>query len=64
MQSPNTEKWEQVNDKELVKYKKYKALTWVQHENIPKGVKILTTTLVMKKKVNGAYRAKVNIRGY
>jgi hypothetical protein len=36
----------------------------VPKKEVPKNAKILTTTWVMKKKLSGRYRARMNMRGY
>lgn len=43
---------------------KHKAFEPVKLEDVPKGEKILTTTWAMKKKSNGKFRARMNMRGH
>ena len=36
----------------------------IKLKDLPKGVKILTSTWAMKMKSNGEFRARLNMRGY
>ena len=49
---------------ELKRYRKRKVYKAVKLSDVPKGAKLLTTTWAMKKKSNGVYRARLNMRGY
>ena len=64
MKSPDKEKWDEAVKEELNKFKKYKVFKLVKLKDIPAGAIMLTTTWAMKKKANGTFRARVNMRGY
>ena len=64
MKNPDKKKWEQAVQEEYERFKKYKVFKPVKKEEVPKDAKILSTTWAMKKKSNGTYRARMNMRGY
>ena len=49
---------------EFQRYTKRNVYKPVKLEDVPKGAKLLTTTWAMKKKSNGTYRVRLNMRGY
>jgi hypothetical protein len=64
MNSKDKEEWIKAIDEEYNKFLKYNVFKPVKIEDVPKGAKFLTTTWAMKKKANGTYRARMNMRGY
>ena len=48
--------------KEEVRY--LNALTPVKRKDVPSGTKIMTSTWAMKKKSNGKFRGRLNLRGF
>jgi hypothetical protein len=64
MKTKDRDSWMKAIDEEYSKFKKYKVFRPVKIEDVPKGSKFLTTTWAMKKKANGTFRARMNMRGY
>ena len=64
MKTKDKEKWTQAVQEELQRFKKHDVFDVVKLEDVPPGVKMLTTTWAMKLKSNGTYRARINMRGY
>ena len=64
MKSKDNEGWKAAVDTEHEKFTKYKVWEPINHEEVPKDAKILSTTWAMKKKSNGTYRARLNARGF
>jgi hypothetical protein len=57
-------KWDQAVEEEWNKMNTYGVFEMVPKEEVPADAKMMTTTWAMKKKSNGTYRARVNMRGY
>ena len=64
MKTENKEEWIKAVDEEYKKFVKYKVFEPIKLKDVPNGSKFLTTTWAMKKKANGTYRARMNMRGY
>jgi len=58
------DKWAKAVEEEHQRMLKYKVWKQVRREDVPKDATIITSTLAMKKKSNGTYRARLNGRGY
>ena len=64
MKTKDVKEWVKAIDEEYNKFLKYKVFQPVKMKDVPKGSKFLTTTWAMKKKANGTFRARMNMRGY
>lgn len=64
MKTPDKDKWLIAVKEELERFKKFKVFEPVKLSDVPKLAKMLTTTWAMKKKSNGTYIARLNMRGY
>ena len=64
MKTEDMEHWLKASDEEYQRFKKREVFEVVQEKNIPPGSRVMTTTWNCKKKVNGVFRARLNIRGY
>ena len=62
--SHDKEAWEAAIEDEYQRFQKLKVFQVVPRSTITTRSKILTTTWAMKKKANGTYRARLNMRGY
>ena len=63
MKSKDREEWKkEVKRKE--RFDKNNVLTAKKRSEIPKGTKVMTSTWAMKKKSNGKYRGRLNLRGF
>jgi len=58
------DKWAKAVEEEHQRMLKYKVWKRVRREEVPKDATIIISTWVMKKKSNGAYRARLNGRDY
>jgi Reverse transcriptase (RNA-dependent DNA polymerase) len=56
--------WIKAMDEEHDRMEKYKVFKAVKKDSLPKKAKILSSTWAMKKKANGAFRARVTARGF
>ena len=61
--SNDKEAWEAAIEEEYQRLQKLKVFQIVPRGTIPTRSKILTTTWAMKKKANGTYKARLNMRG-
>ena len=64
MSKPDRENWVQAVKEEHDRFLKYGVFKPVKIEDVPRDAKVITTTLAMKKKSNGTYRARLKMRGY
>jgi hypothetical protein len=64
MAGPDKEQWEKAVEDEHDKFVKYGVFKAVRKEDVPKNVKVMSSTWAMKKKASGVYRARVTARGY
>ena len=64
MKSEDREEWKKEVKKEKERFDKNNVLTAKKRSEIPKGTKIMTSTWAMKKKSNGKYRGRLNLRGF
>ena len=64
MQQPDRENWVTAVKEEHDRFLKYDVFKPVKKKDVPNEAKILTTTWAMKKKSNGSYRARLNMRGF
>ena len=64
MEKPDREKWVKAVEEEHDQFIKYNVFKPVPIDEVPENAKVLTTTWAMKKKANGTYRARMNMRGY
>ena len=64
MAGPDKKQWTQAVKEEYERFLKYGVFEPVKKEDVPDGAKILSTTWAMKKKSNGTYRARMNMRGF
>jgi hypothetical protein len=64
MESDNKEKWFAAMKEEHERMVKNKVWRAVPPSEVPKGEKIISSTLTNKKKSNGTYRAQLNARGF
>ncbi len=53
----------EVKNKKM-RFDKFNVMNAVPCSQLPKGVKIMTTTWAMKEKPNGTLRGRLNTRGY
>jgi len=56
--------WEVAMDEEQDRFVKHKAVKSVPRSSVPAGTRIMTSTWACKKKSNGVYRARLNLRGF
>eukprot|EP01082_Thalassiosira_pseudonana_P000277 g29.t1 g29 contig1:64548-67487(+) len=64
MASDDADEWNDEIGNEHKRFKKFNAVTVVKRKDLPKGAKVCTTTWAMKKKANGTYRGRLNVRGF
>jgi hypothetical protein len=64
MATKDAKHWERVVDREHDQMIKHRVWQAILKCNIPRAVKIMTSTRAMKKKANGTFRARINARGY
>ena len=64
MQQPDREQWVKAVREEHDRFIQYNVFKPVKKNEVPNDAKVLTTTWAMKKKSNGTYRARLNMRGY
>ena len=64
MQSNDINKWKEAVDKEVANFDKHKVYKPVKRSSVPADAKIVDTTWAMKKKANGTYKARCNVRGF
>jgi hypothetical protein len=64
MKTKDKEEWLKAVDEEYRKFLKYMVFTAVKLNEVPVGAKFLSSTWAMKKKANGTFRARLNMRGY
>ena len=64
MASSEKEEWKASVSKEHGRMVKHKVWEIVKGKNIPDDATVITSTWEMKKKSNGAKRARINGRGY
>ena len=64
MATEDVKHWERAVDEEHDRMIKHRVWQAVLKRDIPRAVKIMTSTWAMKKKANGTYRARINARGY
>ena len=64
MGTEDKEKWNNAVEDEHDRFIKHKVFELVKLINVPKGAKMLTSIWAMKKKSNGTFRARINMRGY
>jgi hypothetical protein len=55
--------WEAAVEEEYERFQKSGALKTVPIADVPRGAKVVSTTWAMKKKANGRFRARLNMRG-
>jgi hypothetical protein len=64
MATKDVKDWERAVDEEHDHMVKHRVWQAILIKDIPKAVKIMTSTWAMKKKANGTFRARLNARGY
>gem|GEM_PF-6951265 len=64
MKTEERDRWAKAVEEEHQRMEKYKVWKQVRREEVPNDATIITSTWAMKKKSNGAYRARLNGRGY
>jgi hypothetical protein len=64
MKSADKEKWEAAVNDEHQSMVKHEVWTLVSKSVIINDDKVITTTWAMKRKANGTYRTRLNVRGY
>jgi len=64
MASNDAKDWIAEVGREKGRFDKYNALTAIKRSDVPEGAKILTSTWAMKKKSNGTFRGRLNVRGF
>jgi hypothetical protein len=64
MSSKDRSSWIQAVEEEFLNMADHKVFEPVEKSKFAPGAKILSTTLVMKKKANGRYKARITARGY
>jgi Reverse transcriptase (RNA-dependent DNA polymerase) len=57
-------KWLESMDEEKGCFDKHKVVEVVQRSQVPEGTRIMTSTWACKKKSNGTYHARINLRGF
>ena len=60
----NREEWKKEVKREKERFDKNNALTPRKRSEIPEGITVMTSTWAMKKKSNGTFRARCNLRGF
>ena len=63
IREPDAAEWQKEIDKEHDRMMQHKAWIAVPRSEVPKGTKILGSTWAMKRKANGARRARLNTKG-
>lgn len=64
MNSSDREEWKKEVKREKERFDKSNAVSPVKRREVPRGTKIMTSTWAMKRKSNGTYRARCNLRGF
>ena len=64
MESKDINEWKKAIDRELDNVNKHQVYKPVKRKDLPSNAKIVTTTWAMKKKMNGTYKARCNMRGF
>jgi hypothetical protein len=64
MQRDDKDKWKEAVKEEFDRFRELNVFKTVPISEVPHGTKVLTTTWAMKKKANGKYRARLNMRGF
>jgi hypothetical protein len=64
MNGPDAKHWVIGVDEEHDRMEKHQVFESTPRENLPHNTKVMTSTWAMKKKANGAFRARLNARGY
>ena len=64
MATSKQKEWKQAVGEELDRFIENDVFEVVNLKDLPKGVKMLTSTWAMKMKSNGEFRARLNMRGY
>jgi hypothetical protein len=64
MESKDAKQWERSVDEEHDRMIKHCVWQAILKRDIPRAVKIMTSTWAMKKKADGTFRARINARGY
>ena len=63
-ETQDKDKWMKVVQEELDRFKKHEVFEVVKLQDVPNRTTLLTTTWAMKKKSNGQFRARLNMRGF
>ena len=64
MATGQTEEWDNAMLEEYMRFAKHEALRAVPKSDVPASAKNFSTVWAMKKKANGRYRARLNMRGF
>ena len=64
MKTSDKKKWEKAVEEEHDRMVKMNVWEATKVTDIPKNVKLITSTWAMKKKSNSTFRARVNARGF
>ena len=56
--------WQTAMDEEQERFVKHKAVLAMPRSQVPKGAKIMDSAWACKKKSNGVFRARLNLRGF
>ena len=64
MKREDKDKWKLAVEEEYERFRKYKVFKPVPINEVPRDATVITTTWAMKKKSNGTYRARLNMRGF
>ena len=64
MKGDDVSRWKQEVQVEKDQFDKYNVVTAVERKDIPAGVKLLTSTWAIKKKMSGKFRARLNAHGF
>jgi hypothetical protein len=64
MAGPDKENWQIAVEEEHQRFEKHKAVKGVSRNEVPTGARIMDGTWACKKKSNGVFRARLNLRGF
>ena len=64
MKTRDKKEWTEATKDELDRFTKNEVYKLVPIEDVSEGTHVMTTTWACKKKANGVFRARLNVRGY
>ena len=64
MKTRDKKLWKEATKDELNRFTENEVYKVVPIEDVPEGTHVMTNTWAFKKKANGVFRARLNVRGY